>query len=105
MDPDILDILPTECRNADNDSILRQSMKDESQKFQDFITELGNRENWNEQYETQDREVLDLDFDLRANVYESTQTNCTATSESYADFIDCKIKGREAMIKAITEME
>lgn len=82
-------------------------MKDESQKFQDFITEVGNRENWNEQYEKQDIEVLDLDFDLRKVIYEDTLTknNCTATSVTYADFIDCKINGRDAMIKAITEME
>lgn len=73
-------------------------MIQESHKFQEFMFELGYKENWKE-------ESLTLDFDLRNKVYDGADGNCTAKSETANDFLDCLIKNREAMIDAIKGYE
>lgn len=80
-------------------------MADESLKFKDFMTELGKKEKWKEQGEEEDREFLNLEHDLRNAIYESSDGNCTMTSETNADFINCKIEKREEMINVILGSE
>lgn len=101
--PDILDyyILPDECKAADTDPVLRQAMIDESLLFKEFHTQLGKIEKWDEQAEDAGRQTLELNWELRANVYGVDDGNCTATSESQNKFIDCLASKRKLMIDAI----
>lgn len=100
--PDILELLPTNCKQAYNDPELRLSMTYESTRFKEFMTELETREKWDEQA-AEGRESLDLNFGLRETVYGSVDGNCTMTSENSKGFLDCLIRNRETMIDTIRQ--
>ncbi|XP_037049726.1 uncharacterized protein LOC119084014 [Bradysia coprophila] len=109
LDPEFLDLLPSECKTIDADSDLRLAMKEESNKFEEFMGALAEKENWKEQENDESKTTLDLDFTLRTIVYtgpnNSTFGNCTATTETTRDYVDCIIDFRQDLIDKINDPE
>lgn len=97
-DPDILELLPPECKIANQDPSLRDAMKYEALKFKEFMMLLGNKELWREQGEDETKEKLDLDMDLRMSVYGGAVGNCTVTSATNLEYINCMTNYRQDMI-------
>lgn len=99
-DPDYLELLTDECKLAYQNTDLRTQMEYESLRFKEFMIELKNREQWDEQGATGE---LALDWGLRKTVYENVDVdgNCTMTNENEMDFTDCMIRYRKALYDAI----
>ncbi|KAG4078043.1 hypothetical protein HA402_002094 [Bradysia odoriphaga] len=109
FNPNILDSLPSECKTFNANSDVRLAMKEESNKFEEFMGALADKENWKEQGNDESKTTLDLDFELRTRLYtspdNSTFGNCTATTDTTNDYVDCIIKFRQNMINKINELE
>lgn len=108
FDTSYLELLPVECKTAyeNPDQSLRTAMRFESLKFEEFMTELKNREEWDKQIEEDENiEILVMNNELRKSVYEGADGNCTMTNESQNDFIACVTQYRTELYNAIIRTE
>jgi len=96
--PKILDSLPDECKEAANDSTLRESMRLESLKFNQFMTELQNREKGEG---GEEEAILLKDWALRSKIYTDADLNLCSKSKTSSEFIECLINKRDLMIDAV----